>query len=196
MAIPGWQKKESPFHQQGERDIHEKLGYVEHIETVGRQIIRDFLTEQHENFFARLSYALVGSLDADGNPWASMLVGEPGFIAAPSDDSSDDASEGPKGPTSDHRTLRIEAQIPFGDPLANHLAEGADIGFLGIELHTRRRNRVNGVVSAISNDGFYVQVTQTFGNCPKYIQARQFDLKSFNLAEPKPSYPLRLKLPD
>jgi uncharacterized protein len=43
---------------------------------------------------------------------------------------------------------------------------------LGIELDTRRRNRMNGMVTALSASGFTVRVRQSFGNCPQYIQAR------------------------
>ncbi|MEO0988537.1 MAG: pyridoxamine 5'-phosphate oxidase family protein, partial [Cyanobacteria bacterium J06639_14] len=168
MAIPGWQQKESPFHP-GEQAIQAKLGARDRMDTLGRRMIREFLPEQHRQFYAQLSYFLVGTVDGEGRPWASILVGEPGFIATPSD-----------------RTLQITAQPLFGDPLAANLAAGTDIGFLGIELHTRRRNRVNGVVSAISPDGFEVQVRQTFGNCPKYIQARQFDLGGWDPAPAKP----------
>lgn len=67
---------------------------------------------------------------------------------------------------------------------------GTDIGFLGIELHTRRRNRVNGTVGAIAADGFSVDVGQTFGNCPKYIQTRQFDFNAFDPSEAKPVHSL------
>jgi predicted pyridoxine 5'-phosphate oxidase superfamily flavin-nucleotide-binding protein len=172
MAIPGWQRTESPFHQ-GERAIQERLGALEQMDNFGRRIIREFLPEQHRQFYAQLSYFLVGTVDRAGNPWASILVGEPGFISAPSD-----------------RTLHIAAQPLYGDPLAETLQVGSDIGFLGIELHTRRRNRVNGVVSAIAPDGFEVQVSQTFGNCPKYIQARQFDLAAFNPTAAKPIHTL------
>jgi predicted pyridoxine 5'-phosphate oxidase superfamily flavin-nucleotide-binding protein len=168
MAIPGWQKEESPFHP-GEHAIQEKLGARDKMETLGRRMIREFLPEQHQQFYAQLSYFLVGTVDSDGNPWASILVGEPGFISAPSD-----------------RTLHIAAHPLYGDPLAGTLNVGSDIGFLGIELHTRRRNRVNGIVSAVTPDGFEVQVSQTFGNCPKYIQARQFDLQNFDPTEAKP----------
>jgi len=171
MAIPGWQKKESPFHS-GERAIQIKLGHPE-MEAAGRRGFRDFLPEQHQTFFAQIPYVLVGTVDAKGNPWASILLGEPGFMVASSD-----------------RTLHIKTQPLFGDPLVHHLAEGSDIGFLGIELHTRRRNRVNGVVSAISPKGFDVQVSQSYGNCPKYIQARQFDLQSFNPTKSKPIHTL------
>ena len=45
---------------------------------------------------------------------------------------------------------------------------------LGIELHTRRRNRVNGIITKIDSDRFEIEVQQTFGNCRQYIQARTF----------------------
>ena len=65
------------------------------------------------------------------------------------------------------------------------LAHGIDIGLLGIELHSRRRNRMNGVVSAIDETGFEVQVKQSFGNCPQYIQSRMFELVEFDATNPK-----------
>ncbi|MEO0759589.1 MAG: pyridoxamine 5'-phosphate oxidase family protein [Cyanobacteria bacterium J06648_16] len=182
MAIPGWQKEESPFHP-GEQAIQARLGERERMETLGRRMIREFLPEQHQQFYAQLSYFLVGTVDAEGNPWASVLVGEPGFISTPSSDAQQQSS-------ADHRTLQIAARPLWSDPLADNLAVGIDIGFLGIELHTRRRNRANGVVSAVTSTGFDVQVSQTFGNCPKYIQARQFDLKTFDPTAAKPVHSL------
>jgi predicted pyridoxine 5'-phosphate oxidase superfamily flavin-nucleotide-binding protein len=44
---------------------------------------------------------------------------------------------------------------------------------LGIDLSTRRRNRVNGEIVSIDEAGFSLHVDQSFGNCPKYIQPRQ-----------------------
>lgn len=167
MAIPGWQKVESPFHT-GERAIQTRLGGRKQAETLGRRMIREFLPEQHRQFYAQLSYLIVGSVDSEENPWASILVGEPGFIATP-----------------DEHTLQVVAQPLYGDPLINNLRTGVDIGFLGIELHTRRRNRINGVVNTVTSNGFEVQVGQTFGNCPKYIQARQFNFQEFDPTEPK-----------
>jgi predicted pyridoxine 5'-phosphate oxidase superfamily flavin-nucleotide-binding protein len=60
------------------------------------------------------------------------------------------------------------------DALAEGLTLGAQLGFLGIELHTRRRNRVNGHVVAADAVGFSVEVDQSVGNCPQYIQGREF----------------------
>jgi predicted pyridoxine 5'-phosphate oxidase superfamily flavin-nucleotide-binding protein len=62
-----------------------------------------------------------------------------------------------------------------GDPLADALAVGARLGILGIELPTRRRNRMNGRVAAIDEAGFTVAVEQSFGNCPQYIQRREYE---------------------
>jgi predicted pyridoxine 5'-phosphate oxidase superfamily flavin-nucleotide-binding protein len=98
---------------------------------------------------------VVGSLDARRRPWASLLVGPPGFIRSP-----------------DPRTLRVHARPLSGDPLAAQLRVGAALGLLGIELETRRRNRVNGIVVDAADDVFSVRAQQSFGNCPKYIQAR------------------------
>ena len=53
---------------------------------------------------------------------------------------------------------------------------------LGIELHTRRRNRLNGRVGALDDHGLSVEVEQAFGNCPQYIQLRQFE--TVPLADP------------
>ena len=157
MADPGWSLTESPFHA-GELAIQARLGIQERIDRMGRRLIREYVTEQLQQFFAQLSYVIVGTVDASGNPWASILVGKPGFLATPND-----------------RTLQVNAKPLTDDPLSHSLVEGSDIGLLGIELENRRRNRINGIVSAISNEGFEVKVTQSFGNCPQYIQARSFE---------------------
>lgn len=170
MATQGWTRTESPFHK-GELAVQARLGAQERMDKQGRRVIREYLPEQHRQFFGQLPYVTVGVVDASGYLWASILVGRPGFISAP-----------------DKHTLHIDAKPLFGDPLATTLAAGIDIGLLGIELHTRRRNRINGVVSATHTDGFTVQVGQSFGNCPQYIQSRLFDLLDFDPATPKPIY--------
>ena len=156
MATTGWTRTESPFHA-GEQAIQARFGAQEQMDKLGRRMIREYFPDQHRQFFAQLPYLIVGTVDTAGNPWASILVGNPGFLST------------------EERLLRVQAQPLPGDPLGEILADGIDIGFLGIDLKTRRRNRVNGVVSAIHPDGFEVQVRQTFGNCPKYIQERLFE---------------------
>ena len=150
----------SPFHR-GEQAIQARLGVRDRIEAQGRRMIGDHLTEQHQAFFAQLPLLIAGSVDAHGRPWASALVGEPGFID-----------------TSDPLRLAVTAPTVYGDPLDEALVEGAEIGLLGIEFDSRRRNRVNGRIARRGADGFEVAVTQAFGNCSKYIQARGYRLGS------------------
>jgi len=145
------------FHQ-GERAVQARLGVEERMAEVGKRVIRDFMPDQHREFFGQLPFVLVGSVDGGGRPWASVLVGEPGFMRSP-----------------DPRRLDVAARPIAGDPLADGLQLGAPLGFLGIELTTRRRNRVNGHVSARDEHGFSVRVDQTVGNCPQYIQGRDYE---------------------
>jgi predicted pyridoxine 5'-phosphate oxidase superfamily flavin-nucleotide-binding protein len=149
---------ESPFHA-GERQAQMRAGVRERAERAGQRAIRDHMPEQHRAFFAQLPMLLVGTVDDEGRPWASVLAGRPGFVSSP-----------------DARTLRIAATPRFGDPLGTTLAVGAGIGVLGIELHTRRRNRANGMVAALADHGLDIHVTQSFGNCPQYIQTRTFEI--------------------
>ena len=147
--------QESPFHR-GERAVQDRVGVRDKMEARGRIAIRNAMPEQHREFFPQLPFVIVGSVDSDGQPRASVLAAEPGFITSP-----------------DPQHLVIRAHPLFGDPMHDTLHAGAAIGLLGIEPHTRRRNRMNGVVEQLDAGGFSLRVVQSFGNCPKYIQARQ-----------------------
>jgi ferredoxin-NADP reductase/predicted pyridoxine 5'-phosphate oxidase superfamily flavin-nucleotide-binding protein len=149
-------REDNPFHA-GEQAVHERLGIRERMVDLGQRVIRTAMPEQHQRFFEQLPFMLVGSLDRAGRPWASVLVGRPGFVQAPGE-----------------KRLDFHARPVAGDPLAEGLTPGAPLGFLGIELHTRRRNRVNGQVVAADAQGFSVEVNQSVGNCPQYIQGREF----------------------
>ena len=52
---------------------------------------------------------------------------------------------------------------------------GQRLGLLGIDFATRRRNRLNVVVRSLAAGRLDVDVLQSYGNCPKYIQARQYE---------------------
>lgn len=148
-------RQDNPFHA-GELAVQQRLGVADRMRGIGQRVVRTFMPEQHREFYAQLPFIMVGSVDSQERPWASVLVGEAGFIQSP-----------------DERRLSFAARPVAGDPLAEGLRPGAPLGFLGIELHTRRRNRVNGVVSAVTERGFELDVQQTVGNCPQYIQGRE-----------------------
>lgn len=120
--------------------------------------IRDEMSDQHRTFFEGLPYLFVGALEDEGAPLATILTGAPGFVRSP-----------------DPQTLVIRALPAATDPTTPGIAVGNDIALLGIDLATRRRNRANGMVVAKDDDSFTIQVEQSFGNCPKYIQRRSVE---------------------
>lgn len=168
MFPGGWTCEASPFHA-GERAIQERLGVRDQLERQGRQMVRAWMPDQHRAFYAGLPWLLVASADDWGQPWCSVLCGAPGFLSSP-------------GP--EH--LHVGALPRPGDPLARNLAVGAPVGLLGLDLATRRRNRLNGRVTALDAGGFLVAVDQAFGNCPQYIQARAWEAGSPRQDEPGP----------
>ncbi|OEZ97355.1 pyridoxamine 5'-phosphate oxidase family protein [Duganella sp. HH101] len=144
----------SPFHA-GELAIQQRVGVREQMAGAGAAGVRDYMPDQHRQFFGELPLFFIGALDAAGQPWATMLVNDAGFITTP-----------------DARTLHIAGGMLAGDPLQGQLRVGAHLGGLGLVPTTRRRNRVNGVIEAMDAGGMRVAVSQSFGNCPQYIQDR------------------------
>jgi ferredoxin-NADP reductase/predicted pyridoxine 5'-phosphate oxidase superfamily flavin-nucleotide-binding protein len=152
----------SPFHE-GEQRVQDRLGVREEIEPWARRVVRPLLPEEHRDFYGRLPFLVVAARDADGRPWATLLAGEPGFVSSP-----------------DPSSMHIAAVPSRGDALTGALEVGDDVGFLGIELESRRRNRVNGRVFRSDGEALIFAVEQSFGNCPQYITER-----SWRHAEPQ-----------
>ena len=63
----------------------------------------------------------------------------------------------------------------LANPFGLDTTPGAAVGLLGIDLSTRQRVRVNGGFIDQTSTGLMVHVDQAFGNCPQYIQSREFD---------------------
>lgn len=143
----------SPFHA-GEVAIQRQLGVAERMAEFGSRVVRAYMPDQHRQFYAQLPFLVVAAVDARGDAWAGLLEGAPGFAHSPE-------------PT----VLDLAVAPAADDPLQAGWHAGAAIGVLGIELHTRRRNRVNGVLQA-GPQGLQLHVEHAFGNCPQYIQAR------------------------
>ena len=138
----------------GETFVQEHVGVAERMAAVGKRVIRDFMPDQHREFYAQLPFVVLGSVDADNDAWATILAGKPGFMSSPS-------------PT----TLHIATHATANDPAGAGMQRGQPIGLLGIEMQTRRRNRMNGIITDTEH-GLRVDVDQSFGNCPRYIQLR------------------------
>ena len=103
----GWSHSESPFHP-GEQQVQDRLGVRDEIESFARRFVRDHMPNQHREFYAKLPFVLLGTVDEQGRPWASLVAGRPGFMTSP-----------------DPRHLEIAAQPLFGDPLARILSHAS-----------------------------------------------------------------------
>ncbi|MEP3428187.1 MAG: pyridoxamine 5'-phosphate oxidase family protein [Roseibium sp.] len=155
LSMPKTVEIASPFHF-GEQRVQERLG-VRGIEAFARKVIRDYLPDQHRRFYTAQPFLILSARDEAGRPWATVLEGEDGFVSSP-----------------DTKTLTFDAQPNRGDALETAFTPGADVGILGIELATRRRNRVNGHVVEKTAVGITFEVEQSFGNCPQYIRERAY----------------------
>ncbi|MBP2562521.1 ferredoxin-NADP reductase/predicted pyridoxine 5'-phosphate oxidase superfamily flavin-nucleotide-binding protein [Neorhizobium galegae] len=149
-------EKPLPWHN-GELEIQRKAGVVEKAADLGRRFIRDHLIEQHSLFYQQLPFVVVGAVDDAGDPWATIIAGQPGFLRA-----------------TDDYTLNVSFRRDPSDPADRGFNNSDAVGVLGIELNTRRRNRINGDVGNSGPAGFDVKVVQSYGNCPRYIQLRDF----------------------
>ncbi|CAM5289301.1 hypothetical protein SCYAM73S_02711 [Streptomyces cyaneofuscatus] len=121
--------------------------------------IRDAVPDAAAVFLARQPMIVIGAADASGRLWSTLLTGEPGLLGVP-----------------DPKTLTIGALPAPDDPLGAALREpGTRVGMIAIEPATRRRIRLNGT-SVPEADGVRVALDQVIGNCPKYLQKREYAL--------------------
>ena len=144
-------------YHEGELEVQHRVGVAANAERIGRSIHGE-IPEIARQFAAAQRFVLVGAGDAEGRVWATLLQGEQGFVAALPPD-----------------RVRIAARPAADDPLADVLAGEADVGLLLIEPATRRRMRINGRSTPLSN-GLEVRTREVYANCPKYIHPREVQL--------------------
>lgn len=152
---------DSPFHP-GERAVQEQAGVRAEAEKRGQRMLTADLQPKQMRFFQQLPFLLSAHTDTSGQPWASLLTGEPGFVSI------------------DEDRYHCAITLPDnGNPNGVQARPGSNIGLLGIELATRRRNRLNGTVFATDNERWRILVEQGYGNCPKYINERPWPAERF-----------------
>lgn len=152
----------------GELAIHQRMGVPEGV-TRSMPWSRNCLDAEDRQFLSNISIFAIGTLDAHGQPWASVLAGvPPGFITSPSKTS-----------------LIVNSETSTHDPLLDNLYDGLiqdDKRFfagLGFELSQRWRSKVSGIIEGSQNRlldsprfPLRLSITESQGNCPKYINAR------------------------
>ncbi len=148
------------FHD-GELRLQEQTGMRENIAKVTKIMMRDFMTDQHRQFFEGLEYLFLGTIDQNGLPHASIVTGPEGFAHSP-----------------DPKTLMIQMSKRNEKAAFEGLAVGQAIAVLGLDLSNRRRNRMHGRITALSAHFITITVVQSYGNCPKYINLREISERS------------------
>lgn len=140
-------------YHEGELAMQERAGVRALADRVGR-IINAEIPPVAAAFVAAQPFVIVSTVDAAGQPTASLLGGAPGFASA-----------------SDARTLTIAPA--FGHDVFDDVAASGAIGILAIDLATRRRMRVNGT-AVRRGDSIVVTTREVYSNCPQYIRPRAF----------------------
>jgi len=147
----------SPFHRRRAEDPKSSLAYVIASNSKGAQLFGTICRSSIGRSSLRYRSWSWGWRTRNGHPWATTLSGPPGFMNS-----------------ADQNRLTIKAWLDRGDPLHSCIRDGAAIGGLGIEFVKRAvETAINGrIENCIFGEGFSIRVQQSFGNCPKYIQAR------------------------
>jgi predicted pyridoxine 5'-phosphate oxidase superfamily flavin-nucleotide-binding protein len=153
---------DGPFHE-GELEAQRRAGESE-AAAANSPMIGSRIMSGAVQFIREQPMAVIGSRDAKGRPWSSLLCGRPGFLE----------------PAPDRRSLQIHIDAELKDthdPIWKNTDSNIQIGILVIELATRRRLRINGRLTSATDSLLTIQVEESFANCPKYIQRRviQFD---------------------
>jgi uncharacterized protein len=160
-----------PFHA-GERAVQERTGERETALRVGA-IVDAVIPPRAIPFLAEQRMLAIGGVDAEGAVSASVLFGARGFVSSP-----------------DGRSVvldRDRVDASGDDPAWRDLRVGGDVALLAIELGSRRRLRINGVVSGLDARRVEVRVREAYPNCPKYIQRRDLrDAPDARPADPRP----------
>ena len=154
---------ENPFHE-GDLKIQSLVGEDEIAKRNG-QVIKNEILAGALDFIAKQSMVILGSVSKMyGKHWASVVSGSAGFIS-----------------THGQKTLLFDLNLinkVEDDPLWQNLEAGRRLGVLFIELETRRRLKVNGIIEISDKNQIQLVVEESYPLCPKYIQRRRLDLAS------------------
>lgn len=145
------------LYHRGELEMQKKAGSSNLAAGLARTVLPG-IAHKFIAFIEAQPLLLVAAADPQRKTWASVICGKPGFIQV-----------------SDEQTLRIDELPGEEDPLSNVLTEERDVGLLLIEFASARRLRINGKARRHER-ALQVKTRQVYANCPRYIQAREWEL--------------------
>jgi predicted pyridoxine 5'-phosphate oxidase superfamily flavin-nucleotide-binding protein len=121
--------------------------------------IRDRLNDAARAFVETQEVLVVGGAAPDASLWTTFLCGARGFVHAT--------------PDGDRVRVTLSSDAGIGvDPLHSIVRANQPLALLLIDLDTRRRLRINGMVDQVDATSFGLRIREAFGNCNKYIQRR------------------------
>ncbi|GAC1651248.1 MAG: pyridoxamine 5'-phosphate oxidase family protein [Acidobacteriaceae bacterium] len=144
----------NPFHE-GELEVQRLAGESQYATMNGAAVAGTIML----GALAFLEQQVIAAFTSEaegGRLWTRILFGKPGFLRSPNA----------------RRLIVTKALLASDDGLLAALHTGAPVGAIVIDLSTRRRLRINGIVSQLDPDHLEIAVTESFGNCPKYITKR------------------------
>lgn len=150
------------FHN-GELDIQNRVGEAD-IADHNKVLISGTIPKGAINFVEKQPMAIVGSRNEANELWASILIGNFGFVKVP-----------------DPSTIVFDTQQLVSNPadiFYSNIVHDNQIGSLFIELTSRKRLRINGSVR-IDDSKIEFTVEHAYPNCPKYIQRRVIALPEY-----------------
>jgi hypothetical protein len=146
----------SLFHK-GELEVQALAGEQSEAIRVSRMIQETVPTGALQ--FLQQQFMIWISVEDNNNlPWAFPLSGSPGFV---------NPNQG------ELIEIDLNEKEPIPEKWSSYLQKGKFIGCLAIELASRRRLRINGIIKACNNQQLQIEVQQAYPNCPKYIRRRE-----------------------
>ncbi|MGW5640886.1 pyridoxamine 5'-phosphate oxidase family protein [Streptomyces sp. NPDC003832] len=146
----------SGFHE-GELAVQRRAGVTAQAARLEGMLAPAVLGQGINRFLASRTFAALTARDEAGTLWISPLSGGPGFLQAVS-------------PT----VLAVHASPAPQDPLGG-VQPDQQAALLVIDFATRRRLRINGVLTHADGATLRMNVEQAYGNCPNYIQQRHLE---------------------
>lgn len=145
-----------PFHQ-GELDVQKLTGEQAIASRVGK-LIQDSIPTRALDFIHQQSVIWIGIEGQDSFLWAFPLFGSPGFINPDIEKLLE---------------INLEDNFSIPDKWISSLKKGKAIGCLVIDLSTRSRVRINGIIQEVTKNNLQIDIQQSYPNCTKYIRKRE-----------------------
>lgn len=149
-------RSRTPFHE-GELHVQKLAGECDTAQRNGR-IIQNNLAADASRFVAAQTHVILASVGGDESIWASVMIGTPGFVSAP-----------------DENTIEFDltrAELGPDDPFWSNIDRDPRAALQLIDLTTRQRLRINGRIEHWTNERLHLAIDESYPNCPRYIQRR------------------------